>query len=80
MKTKLTLRLEQELINKAKAFAKARGKTVSQMVADYFVLLDKPDSEENQQFTPIVRSLKGSLRGAKVDIEDYHRHIEDKYL
>ena len=77
MKTTLTLRLEQELINKAKAFAKASGKSVSQMVADYFALLHEPN-DENQPITPIVRSLKGALRGGKVD--DYHRHLEDKYL
>jgi hypothetical protein len=26
-----------------------------------------------------LRSLKGSLRGAKIDEEDYRRHLEDKH-
>jgi len=79
MHTKLTLRLDQKLINRAKAFAKASGKSVSQMVADYFALLHEPN-DENQPITPIVRSLRGVLRGGKVDLDDYHRHLEDKYL
>ena len=80
MKTKLTVRLDQELINKAKAYAKASGKSVSQMIADYFALLGEPTESSNQKITPVVRSLRGALRGGKVDLDDYHRHLEDKYL
>ena len=39
-------------------------------------IVGEPDS----QLTPIVRSIKGSLRGANVNAKDYHRHIEEKYL
>ena len=39
METKLTLRLEDKLIRKAKKLAKDRGKSVSRMVADYIVAL-----------------------------------------
>ena len=41
MNTKLTLRLDEELIKSAKMHAKTIAKSVSQMVADYFYLLDK---------------------------------------
>ena len=37
MNTKLTLRLEEELIKSAKNHANIIGKSVSQMVADYFL-------------------------------------------
>ena len=80
MQTKLTLRLEDDLILQAKIFAKASGKSVSQIVADYFALLVEEKAGENIQLTPIVRSLKGALRGANIDIEDYHDYLEDKYL
>ena len=36
MQTKLTLRLDDQLINRAKAFASQTGKSVSQLVAVYF--------------------------------------------
>ncbi len=76
MQTKLTLRLDEDLIHRAKAFAKAGGKSVSQIVANYFALLE--EEEQDVRLTPKVRALKGALAGA--DVDDYRRHIEDKYL
>ncbi len=78
MQTKLTLRLDEDLIRRAKAFARASGKSVSKMVADYFATLEK--DEQDFQMTPVVRSLKGALRGQDVDVEDYRRYLESKYL
>ena len=80
MQTKLTLRLDDELIKRAKSYAKKSGRSVSQIVAGYFSLLDEEPEGETSEFTPIVKSLKGSLKGAKVSKEDYHRYIEEKYL
>ncbi len=80
MQTKLTLRLDDELIKRAKSYAKKSGRSVSQIVAGYFSLLDEVPERETSEFTPVVRSLKGSLKGAKVGKEDYHRYIEEKYL
>lgn len=80
MQTKLTLRLDDELINRAKSYAKKRGKSVSQIVAGYFSLLDAEPGKEASEFTPLVRSLKGSLKGAKVGRKDYHEYIDEKYL
>ena len=78
MQTKLTLRLEEQLIKRAKAHAKKRGKSVSQMVADYFTLLDREDRPET--LAPLTRSLRGALGGTTVDEDTYRRHIEEKYL
>lgn len=80
MQTKLTLRLEEKLIRRAKILAKKTGKSISQIVADYFALLEKQPEERDLPLTPLVRSLKGALRGTKVEIEDYHRYLEEKYL
>ena len=76
MQTKLTLRMDEELIRLAKEFARSSGKSVSRIVSDYFALL----GSENQDtvITPVVRSLRGALRGA--DVDDYRRYLEDKYL
>jgi hypothetical protein len=79
MHTKLTLRIDEKLIERAKAHSKATGKFVSQLVADYLALLqDRPAGEV--RLRPIVRSLRGLLRGADLGEEDYRRHLEDKYL
>jgi hypothetical protein len=49
-------------------------------VAGYFSLLDDKPEKETSGFTPIVRSLKGSLKGAKVGKKDYYEYLEEKHL
>ena len=78
MQTKLTLRLEEQLIERAKAHAKKRGKSVSQMVADYFTLLDRDDRPAT--LAPLTRSLYGTLGSTAVDEDTYREHLEEKYL
>ena len=80
MQTKLTLRLEKRLVELAKAYADNQGKSVSKMVADYFMLLNKSDEMQNDELAPISRSLKGSLGKLDVDETDYKKHLEEKYL
>jgi hypothetical protein len=80
MHTKLTLRLEADLVQRAKSLAKKTGKSVSRMVADYFTVLERsPRRDKPLSWPPLVRSLKGSLRKAHVDEKDYRRYLEKKY-
>ncbi len=78
MHTKLTLRLEDELIQQVKAYAKQQNKSVSQIVADYFKILSQQTS--NNIAPPITRSLTGILKGHQVNEADYKHHLTDKYL
>ena len=80
MQTKLTLRLDDKLIRHAKSYAQGTGKSVSQLVADYFASLREEPYESDEVLTPIVKSLKGALRGSTIDIDNYRRHLEEKYL
>ena len=80
MQTKLTLRLDDALINRAKSYARKSGKSVSQIVAGYFSLLNDKPEKDTSEITPIVRSLKGSLKGVKVGKKDYHKYLEEKHL
>ncbi|MGV8073946.1 MAG: DUF6364 family protein [Syntrophobacteraceae bacterium] len=80
MQTKLTLRLEEELIRKAKRFSKRSGKSVSSIVADYFEKLDAPPPEDNEAITPKVRALMGILKGSGAEEDDYYKHLEEKNL
>lgn len=79
MQTKLTLRLDEALIQRAKAHAHRQGKSVSQMAADHFALLDAEPKTE-APLTPLVESLKGALRGADVSVADCRRHHDETYL
>ncbi len=81
MQTKLTLRLDDELVRRAKKHAKKRGKSVSQLVADYFAILDEPIGEEREEeMTPLVRSLAGVLEGYDVSEKDYYEYLGRKHL
>jgi hypothetical protein len=79
MNTKLTLRLDQRLIRRAKAHARRSGKSVSQIVADYFSLLGGQPQTDDKELTPTVRALKGVLRGRQIDRTAYRKHLEEKY-
>ena len=78
MNTKLTLRLDDKLIASAKRRSAESGKSVSQLVSDFFALMDARDSQVD--ITPRVRSLRGVLAGSTLDEADYRRHLEEKHL
>ena len=79
MNVKLTLRLDERLISIAKRHSRESGKSVSQLVADYFALIDVDEEIPGTEITPRVRGLIGSLKGATVTEPDYRRHLEEKY-
>ena len=80
MQTKLTLRLEEQLIEQAKSYAAHAGKSVSQIVAEYFKLLTAEKIKSVSPSTPVTQSLRGLLREAKLDERDYKKYLEEKHL
>lgn len=79
MNTKLTLRLDEHLIQRAKQHSRRTGKSVSQLVADYFSLFDAEEETPGAQVGPRVRSLIGGFKGAATSEEDHRRHLEKKH-
>lgn len=80
MNTKLTLRLDRNLIRSAKQYAGNSGKSVSQLVADFFYLIEKKSPRTSEPLTPVVQSLKGALKAAELDESDYKKYLEEKFL
>jgi hypothetical protein len=80
MQTKLTLRLEDQLIEQAKTYAAHAGKSVSQIVADYFKLLTAEKIRTVSPPSPVTQSLRGLLRESKLDEKDYKKYLEEKHL
>jgi hypothetical protein len=80
METKLTLRIDEKLIHRAKMHARKSGKSVSQLVSDFFGLLDSGEAKKSFDMTPKVKSLRGVFRGADLSTDSYRRHLEEKYL
>lgn len=83
MQTKLTLRLEKPLIDRAKLYAQSHDKSLSQIVADYFRMLtiESADAIEssNENLPPITASLVGLLADVELDEQDYIDYLEAKY-
>jgi len=80
MNSKLTLRLDDSLIETAKQYSARNGKSLSQTVADYFTIIKNEKMNQSTALTPTVSSLKGVLEGTTVNETDYHRHLEEKHL
>ena len=79
MHAKLTLRIDDRLVLRAKAYARARGRSVSGLVADYFAQLDAAAEDVEQELTPRVRSLLGALAGSGVDEAEHREHLARKH-
>jgi hypothetical protein len=78
MNSKLTLRMDDELIALAKAEAAQRGKSVSQMVGEFIDLLGHVEAPE-QKVPPVTASLRGVLKDVTVSEAAYKKHLQDKY-
>ena len=81
MKKKLTLRMEQDVIERAKEYAAERGASVSKLVENYFRALtagEQPNGEE-EPLPPITRRLANRSPAPDIDEEDYYRYLEKKY-
>jgi hypothetical protein len=58
MNTKLTLSLEKEVIEKAKIYAKGTGRSLSEMVENYFRNLISKSEKNNNESNDIDERLK----------------------
>jgi len=73
---KLTLSVNERVIERAKQYARARGTSVSGLV-EQMLDLAASGSEHSEVTPPVLARLRGSLKG--VDRRDYQRHLERKY-
>jgi len=78
MNTKLTLRMDSELVRYAKAEASQRGKSVSQIVGEFFDSLAS-GRRKVSELPPVTASLVGILKGRGVSESDYRKHLREKY-
>lgn len=67
MNTKLTLSLDKEVLEKAKIYAKGTGRSLSEMVENYFKrLVEKPnkknDSIKDDEIDPRLKKLVGIIQ------------------
>ena len=82
MQTKLTLRIDSDLIEEAKKVAEERNVSLSRMAADLLRSVTKREgSIPMEELPPVTKSLYGSLKsGPAIDpSEEYRDFLEKKY-
>jgi hypothetical protein len=60
MDIKLTIKLDDDVITRAKSYAKRRKTSLSKMIESYLDSVTKPDSGKIK-ITPLVKSLSGVI-------------------
>ncbi len=65
MTTKLTLTLDDKVIREAKRYAQAKGRSVSELVENYFRSITELNSNLSEGLAPSVKSLMGSFKAPK---------------
>ena len=82
MNTKLTLTIEQTIIEKAKKYANGKGRSLSDIVENYLKAITKEDNNESIELTPIVQALKGTFKSpGNIDYKkELSKRLTEKYL
>ncbi len=76
MNTKLTLTIEQSIIEKAKAYSREKGRSLSDIIENYLKAITREQTNSGIEITPIVKSLKGSFKAP--DGFDYKQELSDR--
>jgi len=79
MNTKLTLRMDEMLVQQAKYEAKLRDKSVSQMFSEFIEGLAS-QKKSCSSFPPVTSALIGVLKGHELSESDYKNHLREKHL
>ena len=81
MNTKLTLTVEQTIIERAKLYARAKGRSLSDIIENYLKMLTS-EQKVVDEISPLVKSLRGSFKDSKsFDYkEELTNELSKKYL
>lgn len=77
METKLTLKLDKDVIEEVKQYAKKRNVSLSKMVERYFQSLIDEKRPKKKKYTPLVEELSGVIT---LDKDFDHREAYGDYL
>lgn len=81
MDIKLTLKLDEDAIGRAKRYAERRGLSLSRVVERYFFKLTEGDESPRETPTGVVAELAGGLRGVEIGDPkvEYTEYLLKKY-
>ena len=78
MNTKLTLTIEQSIIEKAKKYARKHERSLSDLIENYLKALTTKENttEAEDELSPTLKSLRGSFKIPKNF--DYKKELSDR--
>lgn len=76
MNTKLTLTIDQSVIERAKKYARKKERSLSDLIENYLKALTTEESSKQDELSPTVKSLKGSFKMPK-DF-DYKKELSER--
>jgi hypothetical protein len=81
MDTKLTLKLDSQVIERAKSYARKKNTSLSKLIEAYLQFLTSGSKPDLEGITPLVKSLSGVLDATKLSNNDdaYKKHLTKKY-
>ncbi len=69
MNTKLTLRMEKEIIAQIKMYAMEHDKSLSSLTETLYKSILTKENEEDTELTPIAKKYKGIIKNDEVDTD-----------
>jgi hypothetical protein len=76
MNTKLTLTIEQSVIEKAKSYARKKERSLSDLIENYLKAITNEEPVQKIEISPTVKSLRGSF---KIPNDfDYKKELTDR--
>jgi len=79
MNTKLTLNIDQNIIEEAKSYAKNNSVSLSKLIENYLLSLTTKDSKKTK-ISPLVESLTGVISLEDTDYKkEYSDYLSKKY-
>ncbi|TDN94994.1 hypothetical protein DET49_10360 [Salegentibacter sp. 24] len=81
MDKKLTLSLNENIIETAKRYAKSNNISLSKLIGSYLGTLTKKEQKKENEVTPLVKSLSGVISiDDDFDVKDeYTQYLIEKY-
>lgn len=83
MSTKLTLLVEESVIEEAKVYAKKQGRSISNIVEEYLKTITATREKSTKELHPVIKNLWGSVKMSQKNM-DYKNLLQDvlvqKYL
>lgn len=78
MNSKLTLKLNEKVIQRAKKYARSRNTSLSKIVENYFNNLTS-EEKSKEKFSPFVQEITGIISETDISGKEREEYIKAKY-